>query len=605
MSSVAYPEAPQTTGIYKGKCKDWSPDLRPAGKLTATGDTALSCLKPKDDRPPSPDVIRRFRATLRPDAGQMRVFYGKASDPHRQLATEMCHGISTQSSANAGELANPHQKTLFQQKTLARKELVYASHLRAPLGTTHNQTPCLPKGLNKDEFTFGIPTELDIGAGGLINPNKTYAEVEQESAMGHELYRDTHSDYDVGEQHRRNYTSEGFNARSKFGIPTPHSNDGRKVRQTLRWMSQAQQERATKIVSKRVDDFRERTQPQLGTVHDPIKDTLKVAPDHTFGILVKPDEYGAGDLLHMRTSGSYLRGKDRQRGVMAAIRQHLKKANYHNFHDLLAAFKHYDKDGSGRIKLDGLREACIQYHLPVEPELLEQLMDYCDSNKDGSINYLEFSNFLNWKDKMPSGFGPKTVETPKSPMVPKSAPNPQVRTPHSGTGVRVSEEDLLPKSPQSAESTPRRLQKQIDLAIGSHRTSSSMINAVIGGVNTRGFRTYGVPTIRTDLPGPRIRRVDDRKNYGDESDAYGLMNPSIFSRQGIFEKDFLLPRTLQEIKEIFTGIGVRMTGENVEALYQTAARQHPKGHVSVESFRGVLDDTLANKVLEGKHPLAI
>jgi len=50
----------------------------------------------------------------------------------------------------------------------------------------------------------------------------------------------------------------------------------------------------------------------------------------------------------------------------------------------------------------------------------------------------------------------------------------------------VNGEDLVPKSPQSAESTPRRLQKQIDRAIGDHRTSSSMINAVIGGITTRG-----------------------------------------------------------------------------------------------------------------------
>lgn len=68
-----------------------------------------------------------------------------------------------------------------------------------------------------------------------------------------------------------------------------------------------------------------------------------MAPDHTFGILVKPDEYGAGDLLHQRTPGEYLRGKDRQRGILAAIRQHLKKANYHNFDDLVQAFKFYDK----------------------------------------------------------------------------------------------------------------------------------------------------------------------------------------------------------------------------------------------------------------------
>lgn len=57
--------------------------------------------------------------------------------------------------------------------------------------------------------------------------------------------------------------------------------------------------------------------------------------------------------------------------------------------------------------MKGLRAACVQFHLPIEPELLEQLLDYCDVNRDGYIDYLEFSNFLNWKDKMPSGFPDK------------------------------------------------------------------------------------------------------------------------------------------------------------------------------------------------------
>ena len=65
---------------------------------------------------------------------------------------------------------------------------------------------------------------------------------------------------------------------------------------------------------------------------------------------------------------------------------------------------------------------------------------------------------------------------------------------------------------------------------------------------TSDYRCYGVPTIRTDLPAPRIRRVDDRKNYGDESDAYGLVNPSVFSRKGVYEKDFLLPRSREEVR---------------------------------------------------------
>ena len=44
---------------------------------------------------------------------------------------------------------------------------------------------------------------------------------------------------------------------------------GRHLKKTLKWLHEAEQEKATKIVSKRVDEFRERTQEQLGMVHDP------------------------------------------------------------------------------------------------------------------------------------------------------------------------------------------------------------------------------------------------------------------------------------------------------------------------------------------------
>ena len=66
-------------------------------------------------------------------------------------------------------------------------------------------------------------------------------------------------------------------------------------------------------------------------------------PNHTFGVLLKPDKYGAGDLIHYRLPDEYLRGKDRISGVIAAMRQQLKKQNYHNFPTLLDAFRHYDK----------------------------------------------------------------------------------------------------------------------------------------------------------------------------------------------------------------------------------------------------------------------
>lgn len=64
------------------------------------------------------------------------------------------------------------------------------------------------------------------------------------------------------------------------------------------------------------------------------------------------------------------------------------------------------QDKSGKISRAELREVCIQFNLPVEPELLEALVAYCDVDGDGQINYEEFANFLNWKGKMPSGVIP-------------------------------------------------------------------------------------------------------------------------------------------------------------------------------------------------------
>ncbi|KAL8617479.1 hypothetical protein ACOMHN_048117 [Nucella lapillus] len=588
----------QSHSIYDGKYKDWSPAVRAAGKLTASGDTAAGCLKPKQERPDSPEIIRRFRGTFRPDAGKKTVFYGKTYDPHLKWAEEMRHGVNTHPSFTAGEIVGPQPKTLYQQKIVDRKEKHYASHVRAPLGVSHNQTPGLPKGLNRVHFTFGIPTELDAGAGGLINPNKTYAQVEDESAEAHDKYVFSHKDYYMSEKVNRSYTNPEFSPNNRFGKPTPHDVSGKMVRNTLKWTYETEKDKAAKIVSKRVDDFREKTQPQLGQVHDPIKDTLNVGPDHIFGILLKPDEYGAGDLLHSRIPGTYLRGRDQQRGLVAAMRQQLKKLNYHTFPDLIRAFRFYDKEGKGKVDIEDLREACRKFALPVDVWLLEQVFDYCDADRDGQINYLEFANFLNWKEKLPSGFADiPYMEQTKEPATDLK------------TGERtelVQQGDLKQRTPQSAECTPRRLQKQIDRSIGNHHTSASMINAVVGpvGIDSRNYRTYGVPTIRSDLAPPRVRRIDDRQNYGDESNAYGLTNPSIYSQRGVYEKDLLIPRSLDEIREIFCSVGVQMTGETLETIYRQVAAEHPKGHVSVEAFRHAFDEIQAGLVATMEHPMA-
>lgn len=48
-------------------------------------------------------------------------------------------------------------------------------------------------------------------------------------------------------------------------------------------------------------------------------------------------------LLHVRVPCEFHRGKDRERVILIAVRQSLKKANYEDFDVLLEVLRHFDK----------------------------------------------------------------------------------------------------------------------------------------------------------------------------------------------------------------------------------------------------------------------
>lgn len=66
-------------------------------------------------------------------------------------------------------------------------------------------------------------------------------------------------------------------------------------------------------------------------------------------------------------------------------------------------------------------------------------------------------------------------------------------------------------------------------------------------IDVLGYPICGVPTIRSDIPAPRIRRISDRTNYGEEGNAYSLLHPTIFSQKGVFARDFFKTRSKKEV----------------------------------------------------------
>ncbi|XP_050794385.1 EF-hand domain-containing family member B isoform X1 [Gopherus flavomarginatus] len=578
--------------VYRGRFFDRFPELPTAGKLIPIGDTAASCLTEVFPRPITPAVVRKFLNSTSPAPGAERIFYGRANDP--DIAVHLTHGISSRSSLSAGFLTNPPRKTRFQQKIEEKKEALYLRNRQAPLGRSYDQTSMLPKGMDVTATTFGTTTIRDTPGGELINPPKTFEVVDNEAKEGHELYVVTHNDYNVGEAINRKYEPSTFNKYHVYGKETPHFNDGRNVSKSLRWLYNLQLKKAAKIVSKRSDDFKEKFQPQLGKVLDPIAETMNVPPDHTFGMFLRPDEFGVGDLLHNRVPSEFLRGKDRERAVFTAIRQNLKKANYHNFGTLLEAFRHYDKNGDGKIDKEELRKSCFQLNLNLDEELLDALFDYCDLDKDGLIDYLEFVNFLNWKDKMSVEEFEKNIITKgkkpdgSEPSLPEDA---EIKT---NNGSLLKDEDLVPKEPGTSEKTPKTLTRPTDRVFADYRTTSSQYNATVGGLPATCYPLYGVPTIRSDIPAPRIRRISDRTNYGDEANAYALLCPSVFSQKGVYEKDFFKTRPKAEIARILRNIGVSISDQNFEEIWKQACMKNHRGEVCIESIRNILDEIQAS-----------
>lgn len=62
-----------------------------------------------------------------------------------------------------------------------------------------------------------------------------------------------------------------------------------------------------------------------------------------------------------------------------------------------------------------------------------------------------------------------------------------------------------------------------------------------------GYPLCGIPTIRSDIPAPRIRRLSDTTNYGDQGNGFSILFPSIFSQKGVYERDLLKKRPKTEV----------------------------------------------------------
>ncbi|MEQ2264783.1 hypothetical protein XENORESO_019441, partial [Xenotaenia resolanae] len=482
-------------------------------------------------------------------------------------------------------LINLPQKTVFQQKLQELSESVYASSRKAPLGRGPVQGAELPAWFN-DKTTFGVKTVKGHGVREIINPPKATEELEEEAQEGHEAYVRSHNSYFVGEKIDRKYNCRNFNKNSTFGIPTPHFSDGRNVDKTLHWLGESHKFYSPNAHWKRSGN-KEKLALQIGRASNILskrRHTLPVPPEHTFGVILPPDHYGAGEIIHFTEPGKFARGPDWQRSLVSAVKNLLKKVNFHNFPSLLKAFRHYDKKGRGLIDKEDLRAVCHELNLKLSEKVLDELMEDCDTDKDGFINFVEFANFLNWKDKMPIN----ECQSSSAPVSADRKPSSELPEPPSSQAL-IRPEDLEPIEPGSSWKTVKTIRRPRATS-ENFSTSASVIGSNSDVLLTSNARTYGIPSMRSDLPAPRIKRVSDRTNYGDLSTAADLLHPSVHALRGVHEEHFFCPRTKKEIEEIFRNIGVNISEDTFEEAWKLASMKQPNGEVCVEVFRNTLKE---------------
>lgn len=71
-----------------------------AGKHWPRGPGSKECLLQQQDRPPTPEEVKRFRNFNRPDVGMPRVFPVASKDP--PVAKDLCHGVTSKESLAVG-----------------------------------------------------------------------------------------------------------------------------------------------------------------------------------------------------------------------------------------------------------------------------------------------------------------------------------------------------------------------------------------------------------------------------------------------------------------------------------------------------------------------
>ncbi|KAJ3282947.1 hypothetical protein BCR33DRAFT_847840 [Rhizoclosmatium globosum] len=210
-----------------------------------------------------------------------------------EKARPMTHGVQYEYGPSAGEVLFPKQSHPILQEAEKRREKIYHRVEHQALGQSIDHHVEFPEFCAHPDFKFGMSSFEDVSVREIMYP-PPHVPTENDEKI-RKQYLVSHWSYGPGEI-RTHYGD--FKVPDHKLLPDNHDNNGLRVKEALYWTEESFKARETKLSSKRLAEFRRRTQPEIGKVHDPLKETLSHLPeDYSFGISFPQDAYHVCDLL--------------------------------------------------------------------------------------------------------------------------------------------------------------------------------------------------------------------------------------------------------------------------------------------------------------------
>lgn len=396
-------------------------------------------------------------------------------------------------------------------------------------------------------------------------------------------YLFSHKEFEPGEQLERHYENGEKVRKQTHGVPTPVYADGRHARESLIWI---RPNHSMPIVTQSVNEFDESRCDNSAVRTRRFLAATGLPTDHRFGLATGSDRLSAGEIIHQRATVPAV-FDEKSQAALAKLRSQICSLHITTFKTQLQAFQYYDTNQDGYISIQELTNTIEKnFNLLLSDGLIAALMFQCDHDRDGKLNFLEFSNFLCYRVAHSSGLEQFINEEKKK--NPNSNLNGMIKDSQGRPILKMT--DLVEGT--NGKYYPRKLVSQIDEMVpDGWKTSYDKINEAPFRLEPQVKRQYGLPSIASAsqyaIPTPNYKH---RPPMGSNTVVGALLSPSIWSDRGLSEDDLLAPKTMEEMRDIFANSNIPVSGEDFVYAWTTASANNEHGQVSVATFKQALDE---------------